>query len=49
MRKMRGGCVGLGGGEGMLLSGEPRAPSEELELSFRELELAKERFDILCG
>ena len=32
----------------MLLSGEPGAPSEELEVCFRELELAKERFNILC-
>lgn len=33
----------------MLLSGEPGAPSKELEVCFRELEPAKERFEILCG
>ena len=33
----------------MLLSREPGAPSEELEVCFRELETAEERFDILCG
>ena len=33
----------------MLLSGEPGAPSKELEVCFRELEPTEERFDILCG
>ena len=40
MGKGRGGCIGLGGGEGMLFSGEPGALSEELEVKvfFREYE-----------
>lgn len=44
--KGRGGCAGLGGGEGMLLFEEPEASSEELEVCFGELEPAEERFDI---
>ena len=49
MGKGKGGCIGLGGGERMLLSGEPKALSEELKACFGELELAEERFDIFVG
>ena len=49
MGKGRGGCIGLGGGEGMLLSGKLGALSEELVVCFGELELAEENFDILVG
>ena len=37
MGKGRGGCTGLGGGEGMLFSGELGVLLEELEVCFREL------------
>ena len=47
--KGRGGCTGLGGGEGMLLSRELGALSEELEVCFGELEPMEERFDIFVG
>ena len=47
--KRKGGCAGLGGGEGMLLFREPRVSSEKLEVCFGELEPAEERFDILFG
>ena len=47
--KGRRGCIGLGGGEGMLLSEELRALSEELEVSFGELEPVDERFEIFVG
>ena len=46
MGRGKGGCTGLGGGEGMLLFGESEAPSEELEVYFGEIELVEERFDI---
>ena len=49
MGKGRGECIGLGGGEGMLFSGEPRALSEELEVCFGELELTEETFYIFVG
>ena len=49
MGKGRRGCIGLGGGEGMLLSEELRALSEELEVSFGELEPVDERFEIFVG
>jgi len=49
MGKGRRGCIGLGGGEGMLLSKEIGALSEELEVSFRELEPVEERFEIFVG
>ena len=49
IRKGRGGFAGFGGGEGMLLFGEPKASSNELKVCFRELELVEERFDILFG
>ena len=49
MGKWRGGCTGPSGGEGMLLSEELRALSEELEVSFGELEPAEERFEIFLG
>ena len=43
--KGRGRCAGLGGGEGMLLFGEPEASSKELEVCFGELELVEERYN----
>ena len=49
MGKGRRGCIGLGGREGMLLSEELRALSEELEVSFGELEPVDERFEIFVG
>ena len=49
MGKGRGGCIGLGGGEGMLFSGKPGALSEELEVCFGELELTEETFYIFVG
>ena len=49
IRKGRGGFAGFGGGEGMLLFGEPKASSNELKVCSRELELVEERFDILFG
>ena len=49
MGKGRGGCIGLGGREGMLLFGELGVLSKELEVCFGELEPAEEKFDMFVG
>ena len=46
IRKGRGVSTGLGGGGRMLMLGEPKSSSEELELCLGELEAAKEKLDI---
>ena len=49
MGKGRGGCTGLGGGEGLLLFGELGVLLKELEVCFGELEMVEERLNIFVG